>query len=155
MTEHKTTTDTNNNNKWIPKRVRVDASKDGRTQQHLRNECDINQIMERHRVTGMVTHVNNNQPIYGDFSNLGDYQDALNTMLRAEQAFMTLDAKIRRKFANDPQELIDFLDNPANDEEAIELGLKAHREQAPSGLDGAAPGSQEQDPATDQAEPEN
>lgn len=141
-----------NDNTYTRPKITVDASKDGRTVQSMKDECDINRIMERHRVTGMVTHMAKGEPVYGDFSNLGSYQDALNTMIRAEEAFMTLDAHVRRKFANDPQELIDWLDNPANDEEAIQLGLKVAPEQAPSGLDGAAPGSQEEEPESVQAE---
>jgi phage internal scaffolding protein len=147
--------DENNKYNYTPnhnRKVTIDASKDGRTQQHLKDECDINRIMERHRVTGMVTHLTKGEPQYGDFSNLGDYQDALNTMIRAEDAFMSLDAHVRRKFENDPQQLINFLDDTNNDQEAIEMGLKVGREQAPSGLDGAAPGSQEPEPKTEPAE---
>ena len=112
MTETKN--NNNNNYNYSPKhnrKVTIDASKDGRTQQHLKDECDINRIMERHRVTGMVTHLAKGEPQYGDFSNLGDYQDALNTMIRAEEAFMSLDAHVRRKFDNNPQQLIDYLED--------------------------------------------
>lgn len=150
--EAKANNDNKTNEQTTRRRVRVDASKDGRTHQSMKQECDINQIMERHRVTGMVTHVNNGQPRYGDFSNLGDYQEALYTMKRAEEAFMTLDAHVRRKFSNDPQELIDFLDNPANDQEAIELGLKVAGEQAVNHPGGSQADSQEPAPTEEPAE---
>jgi hypothetical protein len=36
---------------------------------------------------------------------------------------MRLDPKLRMRFANDPQNLVDFLDDPENHDEAEKLGL--------------------------------
>jgi phage internal scaffolding protein len=46
-----------------------------------------------------------------------------NTLIAAQNAFKTLPASIRKEFNNDPSQVIDFLNNPANKDKAIELGL--------------------------------
>lgn len=62
---------------------------------------------------------------YGDFAAIPDYRDALNLVMDAQAQFMSLDASIRVKFDNDPAKFLDFIGNPANDADAVKLGLKA------------------------------
>jgi phage internal scaffolding protein len=92
------------------------------TQQHMRDECDINVIVERFGVTGRVP-VTPLEPSYGDFSGVGDYHTALNKINATKEQFMTLPAKVRARFDHDPYELVNFLMDEANRSEAIELGL--------------------------------
>jgi len=91
-------------------------------QQHMKDECDINVIVERFGVTGQLP-VKAIEPSYGDFSGVSDYHTALNKIKAAEAEFMALPAKIRAKFDNDPNSLLNFLENEQNRDEAIELGL--------------------------------
>ena len=91
-------------------------------QQHMRDECDINVIVERFGVTGQLP-VKAIEPSYGDFSGVTDYHTALNQIKAADEAFMALPAKLRAKFDHDPNALLNFLENEANRNEAIELGL--------------------------------
>jgi phage internal scaffolding protein len=91
-------------------------------QQHMKDECDINVIVERFGVTGQLP-VTTLQPTYGDFSGVSDYQDALIKLQQTDADFMALPAAIRARFANDPFELVNFLASEANREEAIQLGL--------------------------------
>jgi phage internal scaffolding protein len=91
-------------------------------QQHMRDECDINMIVERFGVTGQLP-VKAIEPSYGDFSGVTDYHTALNKIKSAEAEFMALPAKLRAKFDHDPNALLNFLENEANRNEAIELGL--------------------------------
>jgi len=93
-----------------------------RTQQHHKEECDINVILERFGKTGQLP-INAISGTYGDFSGVHDYHTALNTLIAAESEFDALPAKIRAKFANEPANLIEFLNDPKNKNEAIELGL--------------------------------
>jgi len=93
-----------------------------RAQQHHKDECDINVILERFGKTGQVP-VNAISGTYGDFSGVHDYHTALNTLIAAESEFEALPANIRKQFANEPARLIDFLNDPANKDQAIELGL--------------------------------
>jgi len=99
------------------------ACKDpSKAQQHMKDECDINVIVERFGVTGQIP-VTPIEPSYGDFSGVGDYHTALNKIKAADAAFMALPAKLRAKFDHDPNALLNFLENEQNRGEAIELGL--------------------------------
>lgn len=91
-------------------------------QAHL-NDADVNTIIARHRKTGQVPIFTGKQPTYGDFSGVVDFQDSLNRIAQAEQDFMSLPSKIRNKFKNDPGQLIEFVNDPANEQECYELGL--------------------------------
>jgi len=91
-------------------------------QQHMKDECDINVLVERFGVTGQLP-VKAIEPSYGDFSGVSDYHTALNKIKAAEAEFMALPAKLRAKFDHDPNALLNFLENEANRDEAIELGL--------------------------------
>ena len=91
-------------------------------QQHMKDECDINILVERFGVTGNFP-VSAIEPSYGDFSGVSDYHDALNRIEASNKAFMALPAKIRAKFDHDPNALLQFLQNDENRDEAIQIGL--------------------------------
>ena len=44
-------------------------------------------------------------------------------MLLADEMFAELPAKIRGRFENNPQQFLDFCEDPDNEAEAIELGI--------------------------------
>lgn len=94
------------------KSLAVQASKD---------ECDINTIVKKYLRTGELPGIR--QVVYADISGLTDLQDALNTVIKAEEGFAALPAETRRFFDNDPVKLVEFAQDPANKEKAIELGL--------------------------------
>nr|QJB19298.1 MAG: internal scaffolding protein [Microvirus sp.] len=91
-------------------------------QQHFKDECDINNILRQFNITGQLP-TSPLQPRYGDFTGIYDYHSALNSVIAAEDGFMALPADIRSRFLNDPANLIDFLANEENRDEAIKLGL--------------------------------
>jgi len=91
-------------------------------QQHFKDECDINNILRQFNITGMLPQ-QAVSPRYGDFTGVSDYHTALNQVIAAEDEFMSLPATLRARFENDPANLINFLDNPENKDEAIKLGL--------------------------------
>lgn len=78
--------------------------------------------------------------------------DAMQRVREAESAFMRLPAELRRRFADDPGNLWEFLQNPANAQEAVDLGLLVAREPIASPrasqADPAVPGSGVPAPAT-------
>lgn len=96
------------------------------TKQSFVEECDINYIMARYETTGefpqkYADKVGTGQ--FGDFTNVPDFQTALQTVMDAEEMFGNLPAKVRDRFGNDPQQMFDFLSDGKNREEAIKLGL--------------------------------
>ena len=60
---------------------------------------------------------------YGDFSEVGDYQQALDTIQRAKLQFDNLDSRVRERFKNDPAKFLEFVQDKNNLEEARKLGL--------------------------------
>lgn len=86
-------------------------------------ECDINNIMKRYQSTGEFQHLTSRQGRYADFSEIKDYQSMCDQVLYAEQAFMSLPAEIRSRFRNNPGELLQFVQDEKNYEEAVKLGL--------------------------------
>lgn len=95
----------------------------GRTKQSFKAQCDINKIVDKARVTGLVGHLNTKKPVYGDVSDIPDYQSALSIVIKADEAFSSLPSKVRNRFHNNPVEMIDFLSNKENFDEAVKLGL--------------------------------
>jgi phage internal scaffolding protein len=91
-------------------------------QQHFKDECDINTILEKFNITGLLPE-SPLSPRYGDFTAIGDYHTAMNRVMAAKDEFMTLPAQIRARFNNDPAQLIEFLENSDNRKEAEQLGL--------------------------------
>lgn len=94
------------------------------TQQQFKDDCDVNSILEKYRKTGSISHLNNNQPQYADFSGYQDFQSSLHMVIEAQAKFDALPAHVRQRFGNDPAMLVDFLSNSENSDEAIKLGLK-------------------------------
>lgn len=91
------------------------------TQQHFKDECDLNLIMERALSTGEMPI--ERPTFYGDFTDIGDYQALNEKMLSAQRQFNDLPAAIRDRFYNNPANLIDFMSHESNLQEAVALGL--------------------------------
>jgi len=93
-------------------------------QQQFAEECDINTIVRRFGLTGELPN-GVAMPMVGDFTAVTDFQSAMNVVRQAEEAFMTLPGEVRARFVNDPQRVLQFLEDPANRDEAVKLGLVA------------------------------
>lgn len=94
--------------------------------QAAKDECDINNIIDRFNATGQFTHLKDAPLQYADVSHLTDFRDAMDIVVQAQDLFMSLDAKLRARFGNDPAAYVDFLMNPANMDEAVKLGLASY-----------------------------
>lgn len=94
-----------------------------RTKQSFKEECDINFIIDRHRRTGVIEHFNNRTPRFGDFTEAQGFKEALDLVAEAETSFAELPAHIRDRMENDPGYFMEFLEDPNNLDEAVELGL--------------------------------
>lgn len=100
----------------------------GKTHAEFKDECDINLIMEKWRRGVPVTHVKRGQPWYGDFSNAGDFQTALDRVNHATSEFEKLPAKVREYCGNNPANFINALDSPEAVSAMIDLGLAVEPE---------------------------
>nr|UXQ87958.1 MAG: internal scaffolding protein [Microvirus sp.] len=106
------------------KRPRVYAleSKISLTKQSFKDECDITNILNQYTKTGILTHRNPNTPQYG-YAPANDFREALEIVRIANDSFMELPADIRRKFNNNPNEFLEFAQNPNNRAEMADMGL--------------------------------
>lgn len=115
------------------------------TQQHFKEECDINTIVKRFNLTGQLPE-NIRMPTYADFEQVFDFQSAMNAIAQAGEAFDAMPADVRARFHNNPAEFLDFCNNLDNRDEAIKLGLVPPKSPAtdnppaPSGTPEKAPG---------------
>lgn len=101
--------------------VNLEASK---TKESFAKDADLNVLVKRFGIHGVpVLPIDPSQ--FGDFSGAPDLREALEIMRDATDQFNALPARIRNRFVNDPAELLSFLRNPENREEAIYLGLIA------------------------------
>lgn len=105
-------------------KVRTINNEPSMSHQQFKDECDINKIINKYKKTGEITHLNRKRGAYADISNFTSYQESLDTIIKADHAFSTLSSDVRKKFNNDPAELIKFLADPKNNQEAVKLGLK-------------------------------
>nr|QJB20737.1 MAG: internal scaffolding protein [Microvirus sp.] len=94
------------------------------TQQHFKDECDVNNIIAKFVRTGVLP-ANCRPGDYFDCSNITDYQDCLNRVLEAQANFEALPSELRKHFQNDPGVFLEFIQNPDNLQRGIEIGLYA------------------------------
>lgn len=104
-------------------RVQMHTGTEGCTvQQQHKDAVNANRIVEKFERTGLMPPIRSGG-VYGDVSEIGDYQAAIEQVARAEEAFMELPAKVRDRFDNDPGKFLEFVGEPANKDEAVKLGL--------------------------------
>lgn len=119
--------------------------------QAFKDEVDINNIIDKYMRTGVEPATAAVVGEYLDLSKIPDYEGALQTVIRAEEMFMELPAKVRDRFRNDPGELLRFLSDNANYEEAAKLGLldeaAVARRSSKKTSDPAPKGGQQESPA--------
>lgn len=99
-----------------------------KTKQAMRDECDINNIVALAARTGFLPN-HGETPVFGDFTQVADYRDALQTVINAQEAFQGLPATVRDQFANDPERFLEFATNPANAQAMVDMGLATLRPQ--------------------------
>lgn len=104
-------------------RVQTINEEPTRTQQHYKDQCDVNNIIAKYKKTGVITHLARSQGVYADVSQITDYQTSLQKVMDAQNAFSTLPSELRLRFNNDPQQLLAFLQDPKNYDEGVTLGL--------------------------------
>lgn len=92
------------------------------TKQSFKDEADINFIVRQFGLTGQLPD-NIRVPEYRDYDDVMDYHSAMNAVRAAEENFMQLPAEMRYRFHNDPQNLLKFLADEGNRDEAVRLGL--------------------------------
>ena len=97
------------------------------TQQHFKDECDINNILKSYR--GKIPA--SEEPAFFMDCTVNDLQSAYEIAEDIGSRFDSLDSEVRARFNNNPLELLEFVHNADNETAAIELGLLPKPESAP------------------------
>lgn len=109
------------------KKVSLSSFEKTLTKQEFKDDCDINLIVKRYKKDGVITHVNPDNPIFAEFAPQ-DYRNLLDLSIEADQAFKDLPSSLRKRFNNDPVQLMEFVSNiDDNYDEGVELGLYSRR----------------------------
>jgi len=105
------------------KRVKLKfPENEGRTKQSFSDQCEINNIMARHQKGVAVTHLNQHGPNYG-FATSHDFAESMRIVKTAQDMFNGLPSSIRNRFANDPAQFLDFVQDADNRKEGEKLGI--------------------------------
>lgn len=96
-------------------------------EQHTAHLSDINYLIKRYKPDELASYIaarsQHKQEIIGhDFSREPSLQDAKNIIYRSRQEFEALPEEIRTSFKNH-LEFLKFIDNPANAEKMLKLGI--------------------------------
>lgn len=95
------------------------------TRQSFAKDADINTIMSRYAVSGVLVDPANvdsaRMPRFGDFSDLVDYPTLVSRINQAQSDFMTLPSDVRARFDNNVENLLEWIGDPKNVVEAVNL----------------------------------
>ncbi len=92
------------------------------TEQFHKNECDVNQIISKYDRTGLISHISRFEGKFGDTTE-ADFKTAMDLVTRSQTMFMELPNHIRKRFKNSAKDLLKFMEDPDNRQEAITLGI--------------------------------
>lgn len=121
-------------------RVTLDCGDVMMTKQSHKDECDIHNILRQYQRTGIINHINTNQPLYSDLPSNIDYQSSMNLLLEAQEAFASLPSKVREHFSNDPGRFLAAFNDPSQAETLRGFGLlKPKPPESQAATAGAAP----------------
>lgn len=107
-------------------RVSIDTGSDTLVEQSHKDPCDINLIMKQYQRTGIINHLRD----YGDSYESVDaitFHEAMNVVTNANMMFDALPSNLRKRFDNDPAQFLDFVNDEANYDEMVDLGLAQRR----------------------------
>lgn len=110
------------NGTTVPVRLSFEGT-EAITQQHFKAEVDVHNILKQYDRTGLITHVNEAAAAYGDYTEINEYKESLERVIAAQDAFSEIPSHIRKRFGNDPGEFFEFVTNPANHDELVNMGL--------------------------------
>lgn len=92
------------------------------TEQSHKNQCDVNNIIKKYNKNGLISHVSSMKAEFGDVP-LVDYKEMQDRLVKMQGEFNKLPVEVRKRFGNSPFNLISFMEDGNNREEAVKLGL--------------------------------
>lgn len=112
---------TRRNSKYVREGLEFNPE-EGRTKQALRSTSVETMMAKFNRESDLVP-ISRVMAQYGDFSEIGDFQSAMEQVTAAQARFMALPSKVRSMVHNSAGEYIEWITDPKNFERAVELKL--------------------------------
>lgn len=101
----------------------INPGTDTRTQQQFKDDTNVGNIVRKFQNYGQLPIGHEKTPLYLDHTQFGDFTEMLNQVTQVQQSFDNYSSKMRARFENSPQKLLEYLADPENHKEAIELGI--------------------------------
>lgn len=98
------------------------------TDQSAKRGTDVNVIMEQYALTGMLPQQTLIPPSYQDNTLIPPLEASLEAQKRANELFLSLPLDVRTRLHHDPENLANFIADPANKEYCIQQGLLTMKE---------------------------
>lgn len=95
------------------------------TEQAHKAECDIHGILNKHKKTGILSHVAQYKGEYSNMIDAPDFHEMQNIIADAKTMFESVPSHIRKEFNNDAGQYLEFMQNPDNVEKIQQYGLDA------------------------------
>lgn len=104
----------------------IEFNEDSLTEQNHYYDSLTTTIINKHKQVGIDlfrSQIDINQDGVLDFTQATDFHDYQNKIAQAQSSFESLPAILRKRFGNNSMNMLKFLQDPKNLNEAIELGL--------------------------------
>lgn len=86
-----------------------DFSGTGKTQQHFKDSCDVNNIVAHYLSTGIDLHADRMAQKTFGYASSQDFSEAMRNVAEINSAFADQPATIRQEFSNDPASWLESL----------------------------------------------
>lgn len=100
----------------LPPSPSIKFTQPSMTQQHFKDECDINRIIKRYQQTGVLGNPLEPvpKPIYEDVSNLPSFEQSMQTVARTSEYFDSLPSEVRQQFNYNVSDFVRYISDPDN-----------------------------------------
>lgn len=105
------------------RRIKLDVSEPKLTDQSMKKETDINNILKRYAAQGATPQMISDPSYFRDNTDIPSIEEAFNITNRAIEAFSELHPTLRKLMDNDPSNLEHFLSDPDNKDTLIKYGV--------------------------------
>lgn len=100
---------TKSSKKTAKRKYSQDFSGNGKTQQHFKDSCDVNNIIAHHTATGLDPYAERKAQEKFGFASSKTFSEAMQQTAEINSAFESLPSSIRASHSNDPAAWLDTL----------------------------------------------
>lgn len=134
-------------------RVQLTCKDRSRTKKEFVNDVNINNIIAKFKRDGTHPAFEKPSGFYVDLIDQPSYEEAMNRVVQAKNAFEDLPADLRERFNNSPEKFLDFIHDSKNHDELVNMGIAKPVEQPVEPPKAQAGGAKNKKPEEGSEEP--